>query len=454
MVCSFFNGLIAVNFIRYYRLIIGASPWLETSLLVCILIASALGILISSLNIPGQKLAPVLLSIAGIYLLMLTLQLSELPMFIMNFHGQARLWKIPFLLLYTYFPVCLCLGTVFACRLRAAEKTLTDHNPWYVFAHYLLGIACGWLFAGLIAIPFGNLFCSHTIYNIFIISAFVLSCSGIIACGSIFLGKRRFLFLTGTGFAIAIPLFICSLKNKSSWDEAILTAGLNSLTDEEISKLPPISDLALKVVYYREGLNSVVSVVENSQLNTISIKTDGQTEATLHLNPALSAPTSDEQTQKTLGILPSLLCMPKNVFLLGYGAGITANAVLNTPGVISLTAAEIEPNVFAASQYLHMLQNKNSTEPPMDKRLQLAFWDGRCYLSMAEKNYDLIICQAGEPWRNNCGHLYTVEFWQLVKKRLTKNGLTCQWLPLYGLEKNQMLRLCQTFSFVFPEHFL
>ena len=168
--------------------------------------------------------------------------------------------------------------------------------------------------------------------------------------------------------------------------------------------------------------------------------------------------------------MPGLFCSPepKNIFLLGYGAGITAHSILLDPRVSRLTVAELEPAVIDASAYFEpyfaqvfvppgkqfTLNNNASTLSHFDKRLQINCGDGRCFLSMLNTQYEAIVSQPGEPSRSSSAYLYTLEFWQLAKSRLRPGGIFCQWLPLYAIDQRSLISLCHTFATVFPRTYV
>src|SRR5262249_40362410 len=115
-----------------------------------------------------------------------------------------------------------------------------------------------------------------------------------------------------------------------------------------------------QTLFYREGLNTTVSVGTNPAANVTFLKNDGKVEASVPTDPGKPAPSSDAATHILLGMLPVLLHAhpAAEVFLLGYGSGTTAGATLASPAVERLTIAELEEAVVAADKFFNQANGK------------------------------------------------------------------------------------------------
>jgi tetratricopeptide (TPR) repeat protein len=80
----------------------------------------------------------------------------------------------------------------------------------------------------------------------------------------------------------------------------------------------------------------------------------------------------------------------------------------------------------------------------------LIMGDGRNYALMTDKQYDVISVDATSPKMAGNGSLYTLEFYELLKARLSENGLAVQWLPFHLLSDAEMKMTARTFMQVFP----
>lgn len=460
-VAGFFNMFLELIFIRYYSLIMGSSTWAYSLVLVIMLLALGCGTFLTGKTVQPRLTISLLFLLAGASLLFNCFFLSQLPLIFASFK-----WLIGFLLssililIWTIFPVCLCLGAVLPCCFNAAEMkgSLSPIKPGQIYAVNLFAAVMGCLAGGIIAIPFLNLYSNHAIYLAFILSALALLVTGIIICIPIILSSKKIAWIAAA-LSVLLCLIIWQLVSaKLYWNAAALTAGLDYLSPDDFNAIKRLPEAAnLPVLFYKEGLNSTVSVTTNAKLNVICLKTDGQMEAALPFDPNLPAPSSDEKTQIMLGLCPYLFgsASPENAFLLGYGTGLTARSILLNAAIKNLTVAELEPAVIEASRsivpYYGQIFSLNESA---NKKMQIKVMDGRCLLSLLNKRYDMIVSQPGEPSRSSCGHLYTLEFWQLAKSRLQSGGVFCQWLPLYAIDRSNLISLCRTFLCVFPHTFI
>jgi len=77
--------------------------------------------------------------------------------------------------------------------------------------------------------------------------------------------------------------------------------------------------------------------------------------------------------------------------------------------------------------------------------------DGRNYLLLSDEKYDLItIDPPPPPYSAGTVNLYTREFYELCKQRLTPEGIVCQWIPVPASTEAQYKMLLRTFMEVFP----
>lgn len=86
-----------------------------------------------------------------------------------------------------------------------------------------------------------------------------------------------------------------------------------------------------------------------------------------------------------------------------------------------------------------------------DERIKFIPQDARNYLFLNQKKYDIISSEPSYPTESEVSHLFTKEFFQLVKSRLSPGGIFVQWLPYYILSQENVDMMVKTLGTVFPE---
>jgi spermidine synthase len=187
----------------------------------------------------------------------------------------------------------------------------------------------------------------------------------------------------------------------------------------------------------REGAGGIVTVVE----------ADGDLQLRLDNSYVLggSAAATNERRQ---GLLPLLLHPnPHRVAFIGFATGISASAG-PALAVEETTAIELVPEVATMARTYFAPWNARLLERP-DVRLVLD--DGRRALAASRERFDVIVSDLFIPWHAGAGNLYAREMYDTVARRLTTDGLFCQWLPLYQLTQEEFDVIVHTFLAVFPQ---
>ena len=97
------------------------------------------------------------------------------------------------------------------------------------------------------------------------------------------------------------------------------------------------------------------------------------------------------------------------------------------------------------------LFEESNGAPWEDKRFALLEVDARNHLLRDGDSYDVVISEPSNPWMSGVSPLFTVEFFELVRTRLTAGGLFCQWIHLYNLAEEDLRTVVGGFTDVFPE---
>lgn len=170
-------------------------------------------------------------------------------------------------------------------------------------------------------------------------------------------------------------------------------------------------------------------------------------ELVLRINGKPDASTrGDLSTQYLLAHLP-LLARPEaqEVFVLGFGSGITAGAVLSHP-VRRLTVAENCRPVLQAGALFARWNRDVLTQP----RTRVFDEDARTLLKLDPTRYDVIISEPSNPWVAGIGGVFSREFYELAASRLAEGGVMAQWFHIYEMHDGIVEMVLRTFGSVFP----
>ena len=114
---------------------------------------------------------------------------------------------------------------------------------------------------------------------------------------------------------------------------------------------------------------------------------------------------------------------PETVFIAGGGEGATLREVLSHNTVRRAVMVDIDEEVVALCKKYLPDHSRGSFE---DKRVELRHVDARDCLANSREAFDIIIIDLPDPIEEGPAYLlYTQEFYQLVRKRLTTNGIIC-----------------------------
>ena len=232
--------------------------------------------------------------------------------------------------------------------------------------------------------------------------------------------------------AVTVTLIAGSLLEPPWTQEALNAAAYDPVRPNPRVLVHPLD----RVVFHREGRTASVAVIERKTIHSLRI--NGRVNASD--NPL------DVQTQVMLAEVPLLLApRSDDVFLLGWGSGVTAGAALRGP-VSRLTAVEIEPAVVAASDLFRHVNHDARDDP----RLRLYEDDARHILRASEDTYDAIISEPSHPWVTGVADLFTRDFFALAARRLRPDGVFIQWLQGYQISLQTFHSILFTFASVFP----
>lgn len=158
-----------------------------------------------------------------------------------------------------------------------------------------------------------------------------------------------------------------------------------------------------------------------------------------------------QQYMRLMAHFPLLLQrQPKTALLVCFGVGNTASAIVAHDSIERLDVVDINHQVFATAPEFERY-NRGVIDDP---RVRLFHDDGRHFLDTGDDAYDLITSEPPPPMFPGVSRLYSVEYYEAAKARLTAEGMMTQWLPIDQMPLPAMRAALASFVQVFPHTLL
>lgn len=324
-------------------------------------------------------------------------------------------------------PLALALGCAFpfAIRTGTGADDRLGADLGLIYAWNTVGAIAGALAAGFVIVPWLGL---HTSLQLLGGGAALAALGVAVAAG--LRGGTRIAAVTGALAALAASLLM------PPWNQELFVSGAYKYASSMTADGLQISLHAGQLAYYREGATATVSVRQAA--GTTSLAIDGKVDA---------SNSGDMLTQRLLAHVPLLLHpAPKTVAVLGLGSGVTVGSALTHP-VDRVDVLEISPEVVEAARFFDP-ENGSALRDP---RTHVVVGDGRTHILLGSQQYDTIISEPSNPWMAGIASLFTREFFEAARARLTPNGVLCQWAHTYDISGDDLKSLIATFATVFPD---
>ncbi len=135
----------------------------------------------------------------------------------------------------------------------------------------------------------------------------------------------------------------------------------------------------------------------------------------------------------------------RSLVVIGLGGGVTAEEVPRSAEEIHVV--ELETEVVAANQ---LVASRRRVDPLADPRLRVHLGDARGVLRLTGRRFDAIVSQPSHPWTSGAANLFSREFLELVRVRLTPDGVFVQWMGQTFVDEVLLRSLVATASEAFP----
>lgn len=215
----------------------------------------------------------------------------------------------------------------------------------------------------------------------------------------------------------------------------------NRMGDHNFARMEiNVPDEQTKLLDYKEGNFSTLSVVENIRTGARTLYVDGFSTATVSNSVGGSA------YMQAMGFLPMALHPdPRRALVMCFGTGNTLGTVALFPGV-KADGVEIDRNVLSLAHWF----TKWNHDVLKKSNIEITIQDARNFIQWTPNRYDVITLEPMSPVQAGVANLYSREFYQLSRDRLNPDGIMMQWLPLHLVGPAEARAIIKTFQEAFP----
>jgi spermidine synthase len=310
------------------------------------------------------------------------------------------------------FPTAVLMGIAFPIGLRVWAVSVggDDHVGQRIGQFYSLNVAgaiVGSLAAGFVMLPALG---SHSSLTILAALTFV--------SGVVLLAVSEWARATQVVVGIlAAMLFITALRSAPE------------PFDQFVAQRYPDA----RILWKEEGIETTVVVHDTPTHDRV---------LTVNGNHQASTDGSTSYVHRRIGHLPMALHPdPRAALVIGLGGGATAGAV--SVWGPSVDIVELSGSVVRAAAYFGSINYGVLSRPNVRLRVD----DGRNYLMLTPKRYDVVTADVIHPIFVGSGNLYSVEYFQLLRRVLNAGGIVVQWVA--GTDAEYKI-IARTFLNVFP----
>jgi spermidine synthase len=182
---------------------------------------------------------------------------------------------------------------------------------------------------------------------------------------------------------------------------------------------------------------------EGVETTVVVHRRPGELSLTVNGNHEASTGGSMTFVHRRIGHLPMALHPnPRTALVIGLGGGATAGAVSVHDGV-TVDIVELSGAVVRGAKFFEGINYGVHARPNVTFRVD----DGRNYLMLAPRRYDVITADIIIPIFAGSGNLYSQEYFRLMRRALNPGGIAMQWVN--GTDAEYKL-IARTFQSVFP----
>jgi hypothetical protein len=122
--------------------------------------------------------------------------------------------------------------------------------------------------------------------------------------------------------------------------------------------------------------------------------------------------------------------------------------LLASPTIEKLHTIEIEPEMINGSRLFYPGNARVFDDP----RSSFEIDDARAFLSASGPGFDFVVSEPSNPWVSGVSGLFTVEFYDRVKRRLRPGGIFTQWFHMYEMDDASVASVVAGIDRVFGDY--
>jgi predicted membrane-bound spermidine synthase len=153
----------------------------------------------------------------------------------------------------------------------------------------------------------------------------------------------------------------------------------------------------------------------------------------------------DYRTMAMVALLPCLVTECRDVFVIGFGTGVTVGEFGALDSTERVVVAEISRGVLDAAHFFDH-GNQGASRNPKVRFLRS---DALRALQRSEGPFDVIASEPPNVWVSGVDVLYTVEFLTAAREKLRPGGIFAQWIHVYEIDQASVEMVLRTYAAVF-----
>ncbi len=207
---------------------------------------------------------------------------------------------------------------------------------------------------------------------------------------------------------------------------------------------------AIVSLFHRDGKTATIDVVSDKMGQHVTISTNGKPDASINMRPP-TKPSPDESTMILAGALPyAIRPASQNAAVIGFGSGLSTRTLASIPSIQSVDTIEIESKMVEGARHFLPRVDLAYLEP----KSKIHIDDAKTYFSTHNRRYDIIASEPSNPWVSGVSGLFSDEFYRLITRYLSQDGVLVQWIQAYEIDIELIASVVKALSRHFPNYVL